>query len=93
MSRSKLIKKLKEKNPQLKKAEIETVIDVFTDSISHALKKGQECEIRNFGSFRLKKLNASANLRNPKKNELIYRPERVKVRFKSSKKLNKLINE
>jgi len=93
LSRKKLIKKLKEKNPHLNQTELETVIDIFTNSISHALKSGQECEIRNFGSFRLKKLNASANLRNPKKNELIYRPERVKVRFKASKKLNKLINE
>ena len=93
MSRNKLIKKLKEKNPQLNQTELETIIDVFTESISYALGKGQECEIRNFGSFRLRKLKASANLRNPKKNELIYRPERVKVRFKASKKLNKLINE
>ena len=93
MSRNKLIKKLREKNPKLNQVELETVIEVFTNSISDALKSGQECEIRNFGSFRLKKLNASANLRNPKKNELIYRPERVKVRFKASKKLNKLINE
>ena len=93
MSRKELIKKLKEKNPQLSQAELEDVIDIFTDSISHALKNGQECEIRTFGSFRLKKLGASANLRNPKKNELIYRPERVKVRFKASKKLYKLINE
>jgi nucleoid DNA-binding protein len=93
LSRKKLIKKLREKNPRLNQAELETVIDVFTNSISIALKSGQECEIRNFGSFRLKKLNASANLRNPKKNELIYRPERVKVRFKASKKLYKLINE
>tara|TARA_E500000178_G_scaffold329378_1_gene360259 strand:+ start:37 stop:318 length:282 start_codon:yes stop_codon:yes gene_type:complete len=93
LSRKKLIKKLKEKNPQLNQAELETVIDVFTDSISNALKNGQECEIRNFGSFRLKKLNASPSLRNPKKNELIYRPKRVKVKFKASKKLNKQINE
>lgn len=93
MSRKKLIKKLKEKNPQLNQAALETVIDVFTDNITLALKRGQECEFRNFGSFRLKKLNPSANLRNPKKNELIYRPKRVKVRFKASKKLNKQINE
>ena len=41
----------------------------------------------------LSKLKANANLRNPKTNKLIYRPERVKVRFKASKKLNKIINE
>jgi len=93
LSRNELIRKLREKNPQLNQGELETVIDIFTNSISHALKNGQECEIRNFGSFRLKKLNASANLRNPNKNELIYRPERVKVKFKASKKLKILINE
>ena len=93
MSRNKLIRELRKKNPNLNQSELETVIDVFIDSISQALKSGHECEIRNFGSFRIKKLKASASLRNPKKNELIYRPERVKVRFKASKKLNKLINE
>ena len=93
MSRNKLIKKLREKNPKLNQVELETVIEVFTNSISDALKSGQECEIRKFGSFRIKKLNASANIRNPKKNELIYKPERVKVKFKASKKTNKLINE
>ena len=92
MSRSKLIKKLKERNPQLNQAELENIIDIITASISNALVRGQECEIRNFGSFRYKKLKASANLRNPKKNQLIYRPERVKVRFKASKKLNEIIN-
>ena len=93
MSRKKLIKQLKEKNPKLNKSELETVIDVFSKSIANALKTGQEVEIRDFGSFRLRKLKASAYLRNPKTNQLIYRPERVKVKFKASKKLNKLINE
>ena len=78
---------------KLNKSELETVIDVFSKSIANALKTGQEVEIRDFGSFRLRKLKASAYLRNPKTNQLIYRPERVKVKFKASKKLNKLINE
>ena len=93
MSRQKLIEQLKKENPKLKKSELETVIDVFSKSIANALKTGQEVEIRDFGSFRLRKLKASAYLRNPKTNQLIYRPERVKVKFKASKKLNKLINE
>ena len=93
MSRSKLIKQLKEKNPQLNQVELENILDIFTESIKNALKRRQEVEIRNLGSFRLSKLKASANLRNPKTNQLIYRPERVKVKFKASKKLNRLINE
>ena len=93
MSRSKLIKQLKEKNPQLNQVELENILNIFTESIKNALKSGQEVQIRNMGSFRLSKLKANANLRNPKTNQLIYRPERVKVRFKASKKLNRLINE
>ena len=93
MSRIKLIKQLKLKNQKLNKSELETVISIFSDSISKSLEKGQECEIRNFGAFRLSKLKASANLRNPKTNKLIYKPARVKVKFKASKKLNKIINE
>tara|TARA_B100001121_G_C18366345_1_gene469517 strand:+ start:58 stop:339 length:282 start_codon:yes stop_codon:yes gene_type:complete len=93
LSRSKLIKQLKEKNPQLNQVELENILNIFTESIKNALKSGQEVQIRNLGSFRLSKLKANANLRNPKTNQLIYRPERVKVRFKASKKLNRLINE
>ena len=93
MSRQKLINQLKKKNPQLNYSELESILDLFTDCIKMALKNGQNVQIRNFGSLKLKNLKASPNLRNPSTNELIYRPERVKVRFKASKKLNKLINE
>ena len=93
MTRKKLIKQLKEKNPDLNINQLESVLDIFTDSIRNALKKGQEVEIRQFGSFRLNKLKANAKLRNPKTNKLIYKPERVKVKFKASKELNKIINE
>ena len=93
MSRQKLKQQLKEKNSQLNENDLEIALNTFTSIIKRALSNNQECEIRNFGSFRLSKLKENANLRNPKTNQLIYRPERVKVRFKASKKLNKLINE
>ena len=93
MSRKKLIKQLKEKNPRLNQSEIETVIDVFSKSISSALKNGSTVEIRGLGRWFHKKLQENFNARNPKTNELIYKPERVKIRFKASKKLNKIINE
>ena len=93
MSRQKLIKQLKEKNPQLNQIELETVVDVFSQSISSALKKGKNVEIRGLGRWYCKKLRENFNARNPKKNELIYKPERYKVRFRSSKNLKKIINE
>ncbi len=93
MSRKKLIKKLKEKNPQLNKFELESVIDAFSKTVSNALISGKNVEIRGLGRWYLKKLKENFNARNPLTNELIYKPERVKVRFRSSKKLNKRINE
>ena len=93
MSRNELIKKLKEKNPQLKKSQLESIVDIFSVSITSALVKGINVELRDFGRLYLKKIKENFNSRNPKNNELIYRPEHVKVRFKASKKLNRLINE
>ena len=65
----------------------------FSKSISDALKKGKMIEIRNWGRFYFRKRKENFNARNPATNELIYKPERVKLRFKASKKLNKIINE
>ena len=93
MSRKKLIKQLKEKNPYLNKSELETVIDVFSESISDALKKRNGFQIRELGRWYIKKLKENFNARNPATNEIIYKPERLKVRFKSSKNLKKIINE
>ena len=93
MSRTKLIKQLKEKNPSLNQSELKTIIDTFSESISNAIKKGDIVEIRGLGRWYFKRLKENFNARNPATNELIYKPERVKVRFRASKKLNKLINE
>ena len=93
MSRAKLIKQLKKKNPQLNQLELEYIIDSFSESIFSALKKGDSIEIRELGRWYCKKLRENYNARNPKTNELIYKPERIKVRFKQSKNLKKKINE
>ena len=93
MSRKKLIKKLKEKNPKLNNSELESIIDIFLDSISDALKNKINIEIRGLGRWYFKKLKENFNARNPYTNELIYKPERIKVRFRSSKLLNKIINK
>ena len=93
MSRTRLIKQLKVKNPKLNKSELESVIDTFSQSIEDTLEKGNALEIRGLGRWYLKILKENFNARNPATNELIYKPERIKIRFKPSKKLNKIINE
>tara|TARA_A200000113_G_scaffold194435_1_gene184435 strand:- start:1154 stop:1435 length:282 start_codon:yes stop_codon:yes gene_type:complete len=93
LSRAKLIKQLKEKNPQLNRFELENVLNIFSESISHKLGTGGIVEIRGLGRWYCKKLKENFNARNPLTNELIYKPERFKIRFKPSKNLNKIINE
>ena len=93
MSRKKLIKKLKKKYPKLNNSELETVVNVFSESISNSLKNGNNVEIRGFGRWFCKKLKENFNARNPSTNELIYKPDRIKVRFRPAKKLKKIINE
>ena len=93
MSRPELIKQLKQKNPQLVLSEIEAVIDSFCDDIEKALKDGRKVELRGFGTFFVKKIKEKYSARNPKTGELIYVPEKNKIRFRASKNLNIKINE
>ena len=93
MSIKKLIQQLKDKNEKLNHSELQIVIDIFTKSIFNALSTGNSIEIRGLGRLYCKKLKENFNARNPATNELIYKPERVKIRFKPSKNLKKIINE
>ena len=93
MSRPQLIKLLKNKHSKLSKDQLEKIIDTFFKSIEDALLEKKTLELRGFGSFFIKEIKASANLRNPKTGELIYRPKRNKVRFRASKKFKEFINQ
>ena len=55
MSRSKLIRKLKEKNPKLSQIEIELILDNFSKSIEKSLLDNKKVELRGFGTFFLKR--------------------------------------
>ena len=92
MSRPELIKKLKSKHPKLNNSQLEAIIDIFFKSIEDALIEKKSIFLRRFGTFFIKEIKASANLRNPRSGELIYRPKRNKVRFRASKKFIELIN-
>ena len=94
MSKTDIIKKLKEKHPELSQSELEKVLETFSISVEKTLKNGQMVQIRDFGTFFIKKLKEKYSSRNPKTGELIYVPEKNKVRFKPIKKLKDFpINE
>ncbi len=93
MSRKEIINKLSKKNPNLTKPELENVLNIFCENISNSLKNKIDIEIRGFGTFLIKKTKEKFTARNPKTGEIIYVPEKNKVRFKISKKLKELINK
>ena len=88
-----LIKNLKKKKPSLNNKEIEEIINSFCETIVNGLKQGQKIELRGFGTFFIKKIKEKYSARNPLTGEIIYIPEKNKVRFKASKKLKNLINK
>ena len=93
MSRPEIIKQLKKKNPDLNHSELEIVLETFCKSIEQALIEGRNVELRGFGTFFIKRIKEKYSARNPLTGEIIYIPEKNKVRFKASKKLKSLINK
>ena len=93
MSKKELIKRLQKKNPEINQSDIENIVNIFFKNIFGILSNENSLEIRGLGRWFSKTLKENHNARNPLTNELIYKPERKKIRFKASKKLNKIINE
>lgn len=93
MSRPTLVKKIKIKNPKLNNSEIETIIDIFCINIQKALRINKNVQLREFGTFFVKKIKEKYSARNPKTGELIYVPKKNKIRFRTSKKFKELLNK
>ena len=93
MVKSEIIKQLHKKHSTLKRSQIETIFDIMFDTISDSLIKEKPTELRNFGRFSIKTIEAKYNARNPKTGEIIYVPEKKKVSFKMSKHLKHEVNK
>ncbi len=91
--KSKLLKKLSDNYPNFLKKNLEKSLNIFLNEIKLALYKGENVEIRDFGTWSINDQKARLS-RNPKTGEKINIPKKRKIRFKMSKKLfNKINNE
>ena len=62
------------------------VIDIILDDITSALKKGQQVQLRDFGTFRTAE-RAARKCRNPQTGETMSIPAKTVAKFKPAKKL------
>jgi integration host factor subunit beta len=73
------------------KQEAEEGVNLFFHSIKEAILRGEEIEIRGFGSFRFRRRTSRAG-RNPRTGEPVKVPPKKVLYFKPSKLLKELIN-
>ena len=93
MSKPKIIQKLKAKNKNISKKNLEKIFEVFFQQIKDSLLNKKSVEIRSLGTFFIKEIKEKKQARNPKTGENIYVPKRNKIRFRASKRLKELINK
>jgi integration host factor subunit beta len=90
MIKADLINKIS-KEMNIPKQEAETGVNLFFDTLKDAILKGEEIEIRGFGSFRFRK-RTSRSGRNPRTGAPVKVPAKKVLYFKPSKLLKELIN-
>jgi len=90
MIKADLINKIS-KEMNISKQEAETGVNLFFQTIKEALLRGEEIELRGFGSFRFRKRGARPG-RNPRTGESVQVPPKKVLYFKPSKILKSMIN-
>ena len=89
--KSKLLKQLSDNYPNFLKKDLEKSLNIVLNEIKMALNKGENVELRDFGTWSVHPQKARLS-RNPKTGEKLETSEKKKIRFKMSKKLFKKIN-
>ena len=93
MSKKEIIKSLHIKHKKLNKLNLEIIVEDFFNNIIESLKNGTSVQLKSFGRFYLKEINAKKSARNPKSGDLIYLPKKNKIRFRASKEFNRFLNQ
>ena len=76
---------------EISKQEAETGVNLFFETIKDALQRGEEIELRGFGSFRFRSRDARAG-RNPRTGEPVQVPPKKVLYFKPSNLLKNMIH-
>ena len=92
MTRSELVARLAASNPHLRHRDAERLVDAVLHEIAEALRQGHRVELRGFGAFSIKD-RAARIARDPRLGSTVQVASKRVLHFKSSKLLNKRLNE
>ena len=92
MNKSDLILKILESEPNLFKKDASKIVNVFFDTISEAISRGERVELRGFGVFGVKVREARI-ARNPKNGEAVAVPAKKVPFFRMGKDMKDRINK
>ena len=94
MVRSEIISKLlsKESHQNLKKKDLEKVLEIFIKTVVTGIKSQKNIELRKFGTFSTKNLKEK-NARNPRTGKKIVVPKKISIAFKMSKEFKQQVND
>jgi integration host factor subunit beta len=92
MVRSELVTKLAHQFPGVLRKDLERILEIIFLQMLEALSRGENIEIRGFGTYKIIKRKARIG-RNPKNSQLVQIPEKNAVRWKMSKAFFNRLNK
>ena len=92
MTRSELAARLVDKMPESSPREVEKIVSVIFEEISHALEKGKRVELRGFGAFSVKKRRERMGI-DPRDGRSIHVGSRHVPAFRAGKPLLQNLND
>ena len=92
MTKSELIARIAESNPNLFLRDVERIVDTFFNSITQALVDGKRVELRGFGAFSVKHREARVG-RNPRTGQSVSVDAKNLPFFKTGKALRERLND
>lgn len=90
--KSRILDQLANSYPNFLRRDLEKTLNLVLDEIIKAIAKGENVQIRDFGSFKSRQLKAKIG-RNPKDGSRIEIPAKQSVQWKISKELFQKLNQ
>ena len=91
MVRSELLQKMCNRHSNVLRKDIEKIFEIVFKEFTKALCRGENIEIRGFGTYKISKRKARIG-RNPKNSQIVQIPEKKAIKWKMSKTLFNHLN-